>query len=71
MKFEFGHFDSGLRTVFLQELETSQIPVTYDMLKPLQGKIREKINKKWFISIFHTDLKAWEFAQGGDNGTIL
>ena len=71
VKLEFHHYDSYLKMVLIKELEDSESPVTYEMLEPLKGKIREKINKRWHISILHTDIKAWEAAQGGNDGTIL
>ena len=58
--FSFDHFDGGLRILFVRESNTSNNPVTYEILEDLDNDIKTKVNKKWNIGIIYEEVGLYE-----------
>jgi len=63
VELELSGFDSDVKTVFVFEKETSNEPVTFEMLRNFESRIQSELGLKYQVGIMYTDISAWEAEQ--------
>jgi hypothetical protein len=48
---EYDHYDSEVQTIFLKENPDTVIRIEFHMIRNLEKKIQQDINKRWTIGI--------------------